>query len=154
MSKPVVENWDRPPQGKFQQLSSQLVRRRRRQRMLRVGGPVSVAVVLLTVFLLTSRENTYADVTCTRVQQLAQDYGAEQLSPELHDQVSRHVAQCDSCKEKYREMDLISETGRTRWASLAYAEPIQAVVAWGPLREPSRPTRWASWNKAKAPSGA
>ena len=134
MSKPVVENWDRPPRGKFQQLSSQFVRSRRRQMMLRVGGPVSVAVVLLTVFLLTPRENTYADVTCTRVQKLAQDYGAGQLSPGLHDQVGRHVAQCDSCKEKYRGMGLISETGHTRWASLAYAAPIQTVVAWGPLR--------------------
>lgn len=139
MSKPVVDNWDHLPRGKFQQLSSQLVRRRRRQMMLRVGGPVSVVVVLLTALLLTPRENTYADVTCTRVQQLAQDYGADLLIPEFHDQVVRHVAQCDSCKEKYREMGLISETGRTRWASLAYAEPIQAVVAWGPLREHSRP---------------
>ena len=134
MSKSVVENWDRPPQGKFQQLSSQLVRRRRRQMIVRVGGPVSVAVVLLTAFLLMPRENTYADITCTRVQQLAQDYGAGQLSTELRGQVDRHVAQCDYCGEKYREMDLVSETGHTRWASLAYAEPIQAVVAWGPLR--------------------
>jgi hypothetical protein len=73
----------------------------------RVSGAAAVAVALVLAIWLAPRETTYADITCTRVKELAPDYKAGKLSDELHDQIDRHLSQCSHCRDLFHELGLV-----------------------------------------------
>jgi hypothetical protein len=103
----------------------------------RVGGVASVAVVLVLAFWLAPREATYADITCTRVNELAPDYKAGKLSRDLHDQIDRHLSQCSHCRDLYHELGLVKPAGAIRLTRLSGATRSRDPWPFGIVPPPS-----------------
>ena len=142
MMKPDTEDWGPCPSGKFSQLSQQWAGRRRRRSLIEAGAAVSVGVVLLVAVVVATQDNTYADITCTEVQELAGQYEANTLAPELLERVERHLEKCQYCQDRYREKGLIADAGSLQLAYL-FAEQVEpetfaaSAPFWHPECRPS-----------------
>ena len=121
----TAENWTRCEPREITNLARRLRARRRR----RVGGAAALiglsAAVLLAVWLYPRRDQgpDFAGIPCERVMELADAYAAGQLSPQLQDQISRHIALCPHCRPMFERMQKVSSHPRGRAGGNAMDKP-------------------------------
>ncbi len=114
MSRPIADNWKACPPGELGRLSTRLRSRRTRRTVARSG----VAVALLAVFAMGfwmirftdgfKMDMNFADIRCSRVIALAQDYATHKLDSKLSDQIKLHVHQCPRCHKRFKDMGMVS----------------------------------------------
>ncbi len=105
MADPHPHNWTDCPQGEIAGLVETLKKARRRKTMQQAAGVTSVIVVL--AFAATAvisgafRDQTPAQsIACRRVLELAPQYVARQLDPDLTSQIDAHLGRCRSCRDR------------------------------------------------------
>ncbi|MBI3466543.1 MAG: zf-HC2 domain-containing protein [Planctomycetes bacterium] len=141
MTTIVHEDWVKCPQGEFSRLAWRLRGKHRRRLLVRVSPVLPIAAIACAAWLLWPASHkmpdyNYAGITCSRVMQLAGEYAADTLSPDLRTQVREHVVRCPHCKQCPRCRPLLEEMGlthRLRWRLAAPGDEV--VVALLDLRD-------------------
>lgn len=117
MSDHARDDWVQCPPGELGRLAARLQGRRRRRNLLRATALLPVVAIVIGSWLFWSKptgthEYNFAGITCSRVMELADAYGAGTLSPDLREQVRRHVAQCPDCGRRFKEMGMVVRLDR------------------------------------------
>jgi hypothetical protein len=113
MAEPVQGEWVKCPPGELTRLAKRLRWNRQRRIFLGASAAVSVAGLLLALWLgwpasTDMREYHFAGISCSQVRQLAPKYLAGELKPALREKVSQHLAQCPLCKQFMKDMGMTS----------------------------------------------
>lgn len=94
------DDWKPCPAGEI----STFIRRRRAVIAMQVGA--SVAVVLFVALLVPSvsslrsqirRDADVGGFTCSEVEDLATEYLAGSIAPQVRDEIEKHLAECPDC---------------------------------------------------------
>ncbi len=102
--------WTRCGPHEISKLAGRIRARRGRRA---VGGAailVAAACVAIAVVLYPRPDEgpDFAGISCERVVELSDAYMTKRLSPELQDQMSRHIALCPQCRPRFQNMPRVS----------------------------------------------
>lgn len=102
----VTDGWDRCGPNEITMLAGRI--RAREQRRLVGKATLLVASASLLIggwfFLNPAQGPDFAGISCERVLELSDAYINRQLSPEIQDQVGRHIALCPNCQGMFKGM--------------------------------------------------
>ncbi len=102
----VTDGWTRCRPNEITKLAGRI--RTREQRRMVGNATLLVASVSLLIggwfFLKPNQGPDFAGISCERVMDLSDAYMNKQLSPELQDQIQRHIALCPNCRGLFEGM--------------------------------------------------
>jgi hypothetical protein len=107
----VASEWEPCPAGYIARLSDQLKRRNQRRIFLRTAAAVAAVAATgggLSLWMRSgsSRQPSFAGLTCAQVIALADDYAHGRLSDEAREKVRQHISQCPGCGRHFRTRGL------------------------------------------------
>ena len=101
-------DWSACSPGTIGQLHDHLAAQRKRQTVIRIGGPALI-VTLLGISVWSFNHNatpkapaefSFGDVTCSHVQENLQQFAMNALEPAEQKSFAIHLEQCPVCQEK------------------------------------------------------
>lgn len=104
-SQHTPDAWVPCPPGTLSTLAGQEHRRRRRQFLMTAGsvagaGLLTAGAAWLVAFRDDESHPAWGGIACARVQSLAPRYLANQLEPDVREQIAAHLERCEICRDE------------------------------------------------------
>ncbi len=107
--------WQECETGAISGMVRHLKGRRRTTFALQLTGAVSVGIFAGLLFVHfrdnASADPTFADISCRKVQEHAEDYIAGDLPADLKKQIAAHLDECPHCQDIIRDMKRKAKSG-------------------------------------------
>lgn len=96
----IADGWTQCGPQEISKLAGRIGARRQRRIAVRAALFVVSASIVLAVWLYPRADQgpDFAGISCEHVMDLSEAYMKKELSPELQDQVRRHIMLCPNCR--------------------------------------------------------
>jgi anti-sigma factor ChrR (cupin superfamily) len=105
------ERWETCPTGAIARLGERLRRGRRRRMLLKASGAVAAASIVGGVLFVQHRHQStgqLAALTCDEALRFAAAFREGTLDEATRAKVAAHVHHCETCRERFRKLGLVS----------------------------------------------
>lgn len=102
----ATDGWTRCGPNEITKLAGRIRAREQRRMVVTATLLVASASLLIAGWLVLKPDQgpDFAGISCERVMDLSDAYMNKQLSPEIQDQVGRHIALCPNCQGMFEGM--------------------------------------------------
>jgi len=110
VDKNVDGEWNPCQSGELEQIVRRVRSGRRNRVAFKLGSYVAVLTVVVVASVIalqrfgTSPMFTYGGISCEQTRANMNAYSMGQLAPDLAKRIETHLAECDHCGRRYREM--------------------------------------------------
>lgn len=141
-TRQTTADWEPCTPGALGQLVTKL---RTKQRVRRVRRATAAATALAVLFVGgyfalfgTATDPVYAGLACSELKQHAVAYLREELDSDLMQRISRHLAACPHCQDRYEQQRQMMQNGQPGQSQIDWSGPACRVSAVEAARRPSR----------------